>query len=85
MLGLIQLRCDSKIEQNNFEQESIPVGCVPFACQLHVLRWPPNASTSEGGGTVHQGPINKHEQVSSDGYQMSLVGGRAWGSHISHV
>ena len=36
-------------------------------------------------GTVHQGPINKHEQVSSDGYQMSLVGGRAWGSHISHV
>ena len=39
-----------KIEQNNFEQESIPVGCVPAAWQLHVLQWPPDASISGGGG-----------------------------------
>ena len=34
-------------------------------------------------GTVHQGPINKHEQVSSDGYQMPLVGEAFGGPHVT--
>ena len=34
---------------NNFEQESIPVGCVPSACQLYVLQKPLDVSP---GGTL---------------------------------
>ena len=53
-------------------QESIPVGCVPPACadcnafkshQISVMGW-------EGGGPQ----VNKFEQVSSGGLQMSLAG-----------
>ena len=35
------------------EQESIPVGCVPPACQPYILRWLPDVSTNMEGGSVH--------------------------------
>ena len=56
-------------------QESIPVGCVLSASitffndhQMSLLR----------EGPVQRGLVNKFEQVSIDGHQMSLVG-RGWG------
>ena len=57
------------------KQESIPVGCILPACQPYVLLWPPDVSTS--GGAVKWGLMNKFQLVSSDGHQMSLVGGGA--------
>ena len=56
-------------------QESIPVGCVLSASitffndhQMSLLR----------EGPVQRGLVNKFEQVSIDGHQMSLAG-RSWG------
>ena len=31
-------------------KESIPVGCLPIVYQPYVLQWPPDVSTSGGGG-----------------------------------
>ena len=62
-----------------WEQESIPVGCVLPACQLYMLQ-PPDVSTR---GQV--GPsVNKFEQVSSYGHQVSLAMGQdeARGPHV---
>ena len=57
-------------------QEIIPVRCVLPACQPYEL-WPPDVSTGRGCGVG--GPqMNKFEQVSSYGHQMSLAGGWAW-------
>ena len=70
------------------EQESIPVGCVPPTYRPYTFRCPPDVSTrgssSEQLWTGYQwqlpdvtnrGPeVNKFEQVSSDGPQMSLEG-----------
>ena len=53
----------------NPRQESILVGCVPPACQPYVLL-PPDVSTDWEGGQ-----LNKFEQVSSYGHQMSLAVG----------
>ena len=44
--------------------------CVPPACQLYMLWWPPDVSTGGGGAGP---PVNKFEQVSSDGHRMSLA------------
>ena len=55
-----------------WQQESIPVGCVPPACQPYVLWWSPDVRT--GGPQV-----NKFEQVFSNCHQMSLAGGWAGG------
>ena len=41
-------------------QESIPVGCVPLACQPYMLLWLPDVCNSREGGP----PVNKFEQVS---------------------
>ena len=57
----------------NTEQDSIPVGCTPPACQPYMFRWPLlDVST---GGSAEVGPqVNKFEQVSSDDHQMSVAG-----------
>ena len=57
--------------QNNLEQDSIPVGCVPLACQPYMFQWPVlDVSTK-----VEVCPqVNKFEQISSDAYQMSVAG-----------
>ena len=59
------------------EQESAPLRFVLPACQPYMLQWPPDVNSGSGG--VQGGLMNKFEQVSSDGYQVSLVGGRGWG------
>ena len=51
------------------EEESIPVGGEPPACKPFVLQWPPLDVTSEGP------QVNKFEQVSIVGHQMSVAGG----------
>ena len=57
--------------QANIKQGSIPIGCVPPACQLYTSWWPPlGVSTSTGVGPK----VNKFEQVSNDDHQMSVVG-----------
>ena len=54
-----------------FQQESIPVGCVPPTCADHTF------FTTRCQHQWGRGPeVNKFEQVSSDGYQMSLAGGQ---------
>ena len=62
--------------KKKFKQESISVGCIMPTCHLYVLLWPSDVS-----------PMNKFEQVSSNGHQMSLAGG--WGKglrgHMSYV
>ena len=39
------------------KQESIPVGCVPPACQLNVLWWPPLGVSTQGVGIP--GPMSR--------------------------
>ena len=39
-----------KLRQNRFQEGSIPVGCVPPACQTYVLRWPLDVGTGGGEG-----------------------------------
>ena len=53
------------------EEESIPVGGEPPACKPCVLQWPPLDVTSEGP------QVNKFEQVSIVGHQMSVLRRRA--------
>ena len=55
-------------------QDSIPVGCIPAACQPYAFQWPPLDVNSGGGGVQSQ--VNKFEQVSNDDHQKSLAGGR---------
>ena len=50
------------------EEESIPVGGEPPACKPCVLQWPPLDVTPEGP------QVNKFEQVSIFGHQMSEAG-----------
>ena len=38
------------------KQESIPVGCIPPACQPCVFQWPPDVNTM-GGGQDWVGPL----------------------------
>ena len=54
-------------------QESIPIGCVPPACKLYMLKWSPPDVTPE----CYQ--VNKFEQVSSVGHQMSV---KWWGQWV---
>ena len=55
-----------------YQQEGIPVGCVPPACHISVA----TTKCKNGGGGVRAGPqVNKFEQVSSDQHQISLIGG----------
>ena len=54
-------------------EESIPVGCVPPPCQPYMFWWLPDVSTGGGGGLLQRGLTNKFEQVSSDGYHMSVA------------
>ena len=50
------------------------VWCAPPDCQPYVLwQLPPDVNTSEAGGSQ----VNKFEQVSNDGHQMSLARDRA--------
>ena len=52
------------------KQESIPVGCVPSVGKLYMLQWPPPDVI------LRRGPqVNKFEQVSSCGHQMSVADG----------
>ena len=55
-------------------QESIPVGCLSPACQPYMRRWSPDVSTRGSR------QVNKFEQVSIDGHQMSLAG--VGGPHV---
>ena len=83
-----------------FKQGSIPVGCVPPACQLYVFQLP---SLEFSTTRVRVGPqVNKFEQVpsddhqmlaakgggrshvSSDDHQMSIVGGRSGGRWVPY-
>ena len=51
------------------KQESIPVGCVPTACKPYMLQWPqPDVAPGRGP------QVNKFEQISSVGHQMSVGG-----------
>ena len=59
--------------RKNKQQDSIPVGCVPRACQPYVLRWPPLGVSNVMGMVGNQ--VDKFEQVSSDDHQMSGTGG----------
>ena len=49
------------------ERESIPVECVPPACQPYVIWWTEYFSTWGGCPEVNK---DWFEQVSSDGYQI---------------
>ena len=51
-------------------QESIQIGCVLSACKPYVLHRP---APDVGGAGCPQ--VNKFEQVSSDGHQVSLARG----------
>ena len=65
------------------EQDSIPVGCVPPACQPYAFQWLP-LDVSTGMGVI--GPkVNKFEQVSSDDHQMSVAVGVGLTSGIRAV
>ena len=65
------------------EQDSIPVGCVPPACQPYAFQWLPlDVSTSMG---VIGPKVNKFEQVSSDDHQMSVAVGVGLTSGIRAV
>ena len=48
------------------------LGYVLPACQLHVFRWPPLDVSTDNRGVGLQ--MDKFEQVSSDGHQMSVAG-----------
>ena len=63
-----------------YKQDSIPVGCVPPACQPYVFWWPPLDVSKGAGGVGHQ--VDKFEQVSSDGHQMSVVGWEGVGAQV---
>ena len=65
--------------KNIAQQESIPVGCILLACLLYVLWWSSIVSTTGRGRGLQWGPMNKFEQVSSDGHQISLAGGMGLG------
>ena len=51
------------ITWNHLEQDTIPVRCVPPACQLCMFRWPP-IDVGVGGSVGPQ--MNMVEQVFSD-------------------
>ena len=50
------------------KRESVSVGRIPPVCILYMLQWPPPDTAPVGGPRV-----NKFEQVSSDGHQMSVL------------
>ena len=61
----------SKFSKFSFKQESNSVGCVLPGCQLYVLRWSPDLSTTiHGVGMGRGAQVNKFQQVSSDGHHM---------------
>ena len=61
----------SKFSKFSFKQESNPVGCVLPGCQLYVLRWSPDLSTTiRGAGMGRGAQVNTFQQVSSDGHHM---------------
>ena len=39
----------TELKEEQVKQGSIPVGCVPPACQLYVLQWASDISTVGGG------------------------------------
>ena len=49
--------------------KGIQAGCVLPTCQMYILQWPPDVSSTGGGPQV-----NKFDEVSSDGHQVSLTG-----------
>ena len=53
------------------QQESLPVGCVPTACKTVCFSVATTRCHSQGMGPQ----VNKFEQVSSVGHQMSVAGG----------
>ena len=60
-------------EQMIQKQEYSTVWCLPTACQSHMLLWSADLSTG------WESQVNKLEQISSDGQQMSVAEG---GSHV---
>ena len=96
---VLKSKCSTKywvVNVNDIYQQEkdIPVGCVPPACadcadsfngHQMLLLGGGHLPTRTGVGPVQWGLMNKFEQVSSDGWQMSLAGGQGWGAESSQV
>ena len=72
-----------------FKQESLPVGCVPTACQPYMLQWPPIISTGEGSCPMNRCPVTAtryHQQgAGAKGPHIPCMGERGQCQVCPHV